>query len=106
MRDRCAEGTALGLFDIDVNPLMIAGCIREGVDAFLVDLEPVGCSEVLADTVLEFMRGLEYAHGVQSSRCWAIRSRWKLGLPSQFSLARALLKCRWGSYSQVKPTPP
>jgi hypothetical protein len=42
----------------------------------------------------------------EASMASATRSRWSAGVPSQLSLARARLKWRWGSYSQVKPTPP
>lgn len=42
MRDRGAErALALGAFDVNVDPLIVAGQIREGVDVGLGDLAPL-----------------------------------------------------------------
>jgi hypothetical protein len=59
MRDRRAKRSGLGALHVDVNPLMVIGRIRELVDSILLHREPVAVPEVLADGVLEFVRGFE-----------------------------------------------
>src|SRR5579883_453217 len=57
MRDRGSIGTRFGALGVDVDPLMVAGCISEHIDPLLIDHEPVGRSEGHADRVLQF-RGM------------------------------------------------
>ena len=42
-----------GSFDVDVDPLMIFGCIGEVVDARLVYLKPIAYADLLTDEILE-----------------------------------------------------
>src|SRR5258708_35606278 len=50
MRDRTAERTLSSRpFDVDMNPLMIAGAGRKGVDAWLVYRNPIGKADFLSD---------------------------------------------------------
>ncbi len=64
MRDRTAERAGLGSFGVDVDPLVIARCIGEGVHLFLGDLDVRGVAEVLADERLEFIDSVDRAgHG-------------------------------------------
>jgi hypothetical protein len=50
MRDRCAIRTFVtGTLDVDVDPLIIAGGVGERIHAFLIDSEPPGNAELLAD---------------------------------------------------------
>ena len=45
MRDGAAERAVLGAFDIDMNPLVIAGDVGKAVDAILIDQQPLGRAE-------------------------------------------------------------
>ena len=49
MCDGAAEGCLFGLFFIEVNELVIAGAIGELVDALLVNQQPFGMAQILAD---------------------------------------------------------
>ncbi len=44
---------------VDVDPLVVAGRVGEGVDALLVDQQPVAVAEMLADGGLELGAGRE-----------------------------------------------
>jgi hypothetical protein len=46
VRDGPAEGAVLCALRLDVDPLAVVGRVREGVDARLVDPDPVGDAEV------------------------------------------------------------
>ena len=48
MSDRPTEGALGRPLGIDVDPLMIAGGLGEGVDALLGDFQPVAVAEVLS----------------------------------------------------------
>ena len=62
MRDRTAEWTfTLRPFDVDMNPLMVAGAGRKRVDARLVDRNPIGKAELLSDSIAQAGKG-EVAH--------------------------------------------
>ena len=50
------------LLFVDVDKLMIDGDVGELVDAFLIDLEPLGMAQVLADIVLQLVRGYDGLH--------------------------------------------
>ena len=52
MRHRAAERAFLvGPFDVDVDPLMVAGAAREFIDAVLADGDPFRGADVVADPV-------------------------------------------------------
>ena len=53
--DGAAEGSEFGLFRIDVDELMVTGAFGELVDTFLIDLNPVGESKVLAHAGKQFL---------------------------------------------------
>src|SRR5450631_791088 len=58
MRDRAAEWTFTpGSFDVDMNPLMVAGARRKAVDAWLVDRDPIGHAELLSDFFVQSGKG-------------------------------------------------
>ena len=66
MRDGSAERAVFGPFRVDVDPLVVAGGVREGVDLFLGDLVPVAVADVLADEALESLDagdGETFDHG-------------------------------------------
>ena len=75
--DRLAAGhLALGALDIDMDPLMIAGCFGEFVDDRLIDREPIADADLLADKLREIRRPLDLDHifslfdiGALSARC-------------------------------------
>ena len=53
VRDRGAAGhLALGAFDVDVDPLVVAGGVGELVDHRLIDRHPVAGADPLADVRL------------------------------------------------------
>ena len=63
MGDRlAARHLALGALDIDMDPLMVAGCLGEFVDDRLVDGEPVADPDLLADKLGEIGRPLDLDH--------------------------------------------
>ena len=51
MGDGRAVGAFLGLLLIDVNPLMVAGCLGKSVDPLLIDLEPFLILPFVADSL-------------------------------------------------------
>src|SRR5436309_15809017 len=55
MRDGRAERAVRGSFGIDVDPLVVAGCLREEVDLFLGDLVPVARSELALARLFELL---------------------------------------------------
>jgi hypothetical protein len=58
--DRGPEGALLlGALDVDVDPLVVAGEIRVGVDVLLRDLLPVGRADGLALQGLEPLDALD-----------------------------------------------
>jgi hypothetical protein len=57
--DGGAEGGELGLFRVDVDELVVAGALGVLVDALLVDGQPLGLAEFLANIVLELCYGYE-----------------------------------------------
>jgi hypothetical protein len=59
MRDGLAAGhLLLRALDIDMDPLVVAGRLREGVDALLGDVDPLARVDFLADALREFREGL------------------------------------------------
>ena len=63
MGDGCAKGTLLGLFDIHMNPLMIASCISKGIDHLLGHGEVVAVAEVLTDMGFDAVGALHDCFG-------------------------------------------
>jgi hypothetical protein len=62
VRDRTAEGTFTARpFDIDVNPLMVAGAGGERVDTRLIDRGPFGQAKLLSNSFAQTGKG-EVAH--------------------------------------------
>src|SRR5450631_146565 len=62
MRDRTAEWTfTFRSFDVDMNPLTVAGARRKRVDAWLVDRDPIGHAELLSGSFVQSGKG-EVAH--------------------------------------------
>ena len=57
------NGPSFGALDVDVDPLVVAGGLREPVDPLLVDRQPVGGAELLADGGGHFVESREDAHG-------------------------------------------
>ena len=57
VRDRAAEGRLRRRLRVDVDELVVLCAVREGVDAVLVDQDPVGDADLLAGTGLELRRG-------------------------------------------------
>ena len=62
MSDRGAERSLGRLLFVDVDELMIDGDVGELIDAFLIDLEPLGMAQVLADIVFQLFRGYDGLH--------------------------------------------
>src|SRR5437762_3077000 len=58
---------------VDMDPLLVAGCLRKEVDAFLGDFNPFAGSDFAANCCLEFTEVAEDAH-VRSSN-WTLRVR-------------------------------
>jgi hypothetical protein len=64
MRDRCAIRTfSAGSLNVDVDPLVVAGGVSERVDAFLIDGNPLGDTEFLADGLNGLIDGRNDSHG-------------------------------------------
>ena len=61
--DRAAERAGLGAFDVDVDPLVIAGGLGELVDLVLGDLDVRAVAEMLADQALELVGAVDRAYG-------------------------------------------
>ena len=61
MGDRAAERAGLGALGVDVDPLVVAGRVGEGVHLFLGDLDVGAVAEVLADEGLEFVGSVDDA---------------------------------------------
>ena len=53
MGDGAAERAVLGALGVDVDPLVVAGGVRERVHALLGDLEPVRVAQMRADELPE-----------------------------------------------------
>ncbi len=54
MRDRTAKrALSFRPFDVDMDPLMIAGAGRKGVDAWLVYRNPIGKAELMPDPCVQ-----------------------------------------------------
>ena len=53
MGDGAAERRLSRLDGINVDELIVAGCFGEQVDAFLIDGQPFGASQLLANVTLE-----------------------------------------------------
>ena len=51
VRDRRAERAVGGALRVDVDPLVVVGCVGERVDALLGHLEPVRRPELLAHQI-------------------------------------------------------
>jgi len=63
MRDRCAIRTfSAGSLNVDVDPLMVAGGVGERADAFLIDGDPLGNTEFLADGLNGLSDGRNDSH--------------------------------------------
>ena len=58
MGDRAAERPRLGLLDVDVDPLVVAGRVGEQVDLLLAQLLPVAVAEVLTSLGPELVQSL------------------------------------------------
>jgi hypothetical protein len=64
VRDRCAIRTfSAGSLNVDVDPLVVAGGVGERVDAFLIDGNPLGDAEFLADGFNSLIDGRNDSHG-------------------------------------------
>jgi hypothetical protein len=62
MGDRTSERTfPLRPFDVDVNPLAIAGAGRKRVDAWLINRNPIGNTKFLSNAFAQAGKG-EVAH--------------------------------------------
>ena len=61
MGDRAAERSGVGLLDVDVDPLVVAGGVREQVDLILGDLDVRAVAEMLADETLELVGAVDGA---------------------------------------------
>ena len=57
MRDRAAERCLCGSFRVEVDELVVKRCVGEGLDAVLVDLEPVAGDRVVADQLVDGVVG-------------------------------------------------
>jgi hypothetical protein len=58
MRDRSTERRfPLRPFNVDMNPLAIAGAGRKGVDAWLIYRDPIGKTEFLPDSIAQTGKG-------------------------------------------------
>src|SRR5579871_3017083 len=62
-----SDGLAAGEFGsgpilINVNPLLVAGCFRKGVDTSLRDLDPFADAHLGADGRLDVVESVEYPH--------------------------------------------
>src|SRR5690606_30095547 len=53
MSDGAAEWPGAGLFRVHMDPLVVAGGVGKGVDALLVDGDPLGCAQALAYGLLQ-----------------------------------------------------
>jgi hypothetical protein len=64
MRDRCAIRTfSAGSLNVDVDPLVVAGGDSERVNTFLIDGNPLGDTELLADGLNSLIDGRNDSHG-------------------------------------------
>ena len=63
MRDRPAERAGVGLLDIDVNPLVVAGGVGEHVHLLLSDVDVWAMTQVFADQALQFVGAVDDACG-------------------------------------------
>jgi hypothetical protein len=71
-----------------VNPLMIAGGIRELIDARLRDLEPVADGNLLADAIAECMDvDVDHVSLLIAYRASLSRSPARFGDPKRFALS-------------------
>ncbi len=62
MRNRAPEWALLRAFDVDMDPLMVARRVREGIHPLLVDHEPVARAEILAHCLGDFVERRENSH--------------------------------------------
>ena len=53
MGNRTTERSALGAFDVDVDPLVVSGRFGKLIDALLADVEILAISEVFANSCFE-----------------------------------------------------
>src|SRR5664279_86513 len=67
--DRLAERSVLGPLDVDVNPLVVVGGVREAVYVVLRDLVPVAVAEVRAGLLLELVDPFQQGDGHRLSSC-------------------------------------
>ena len=63
MGDRAAERRLRGALGVDVDPLVVAGDVGEGVDLVLGDVEPLADAQLLADPGLEVVDAGDREHG-------------------------------------------
>ena len=68
MRDRAAERRLLRALGVDVDELVVAGDVGEGVDVLLGDLVPVADAELLADVRLDLVDAGDGEHGPEPMR--------------------------------------
>src|SRR4029077_9866706 len=59
---------ALRALDVHMNELMIVGALGKFIDAILIDGEPFGRSELLANPGLEFLKSDSLRHGLTSRK--------------------------------------
>src|SRR4029079_2170840 len=69
VRDRAAERRLLRAHGIDVNELMVERDVRETVHALLIDQEPVGHAESLANHAVELLARDGSCHGRSLVNC-------------------------------------
>jgi hypothetical protein len=63
VRDRRAIRTfSAGSLNVDVDPLVVTGGVGEGVDAFLIDGNPLGDTEFLANGLNSLIDGRNDSH--------------------------------------------
>jgi len=55
--DGAAEGCLGGLLGVDMDELVVAGTVGEPIHALLIDGQPFGMAQFLADVVLELRDG-------------------------------------------------
>jgi len=61
--DSLTERASLRPLDVDVDPLVVIGCIGEAVDLLLGNLAPLAVAEVRACPRLQLVDALQQCHG-------------------------------------------
>jgi len=65
--DRPAERSRSRRIEVDVDPLVVAGRVREGVDPLLCHLEPIRAPQLRAGTRLQLVEAVQYQGHVDTS---------------------------------------